>query len=29
MLYAKAFDFGEKAYFAATPGADEPPKVEF
>ncbi len=29
LLYAKAFDFGEKAYFAATPGADEPPKVEF
>lgn len=29
MLYAKAFDFGEKAYFGATPGADEPPKVEF
>jgi LemA protein len=29
MLYAKAFDFGDKAYFAATPGADEPPKVEF
>ena len=29
MLYAKAFDFGEKAYFAATPGAAEPPKVQF
>lgn len=29
MLYAKAFDFTEKAYFAATPGAAEPPKVEF
>ena len=29
MLYAKAFDFAEKAYFAATPGAQEPLKVEF
>lgn len=29
MLYAKAFDFEEKAYFTATPGAAEPPKVEF
>ena len=29
MLYAKAFDFGEKAYFAASPGAEEPPMVEF
>ena len=29
MLYAKAFDFVDKAYFAATPGAAEPPKVEF
>ena len=29
VLYAKAFDFDDKAYFAATPGAAEPPKVEF
>ena len=29
LLYARAFDFEEKAYFAATPGAAEPPKVEF
>jgi LemA protein len=29
ILYAKAFEFDEKAYFAATPGAEEPPKVEF
>lgn len=29
LLYAKAFDFGEKAYFQSTPGAEEPPKVEF
>lgn len=29
LLYAKAFDFEEKAYFAAKPGAEEPPKVEF
>ena len=29
LLYAKAFDFGEKAYFTASAGAEEPPKVEF
>ena len=29
LLYAKAFDFAEKAYFASTPGAEEPPKVDF
>lgn len=29
MLYAKAFDFADKAYFGATPGAEEPPKVDF
>lgn len=29
MLYAKAFDFSEKAYFSAVQGADEPPKVDF
>ena len=29
VLYAKAFDFEEKPYFAATPGAEEPPKVDF
>ena len=29
VLYAKAFDFEEKAYFSATPGAEEPPKVDF
>jgi LemA protein len=28
-LYARAFDFGEKAYFAASPGAEEPPRVDF
>lgn len=28
-LYAMAFGFDEKIYFAAAPGADEPPKVEF
>ena len=28
-LYAKAFDFGDKPYFESTPGAEEPPKVEF
>ncbi len=28
-LYAKAFDFGDKPYFESTPGADEPPTVEF
>ena len=28
-LYAKAFDFGDKPYFESTPGADEPPVVEF
>ncbi len=29
VLYAKAFDFQEKAYFEATPGTEEPPAVEF
>ncbi len=29
MLYAKAFDFEDKPYFASTPGASEPPQVEF
>ena len=29
MLYAKAFDFADKAYFTSTPGAEEPPKVDF
>jgi LemA protein len=29
LLYAKAFDFEDKAYFQAKPGAEEPPKVEF
>jgi LemA protein len=28
-LYAMAFGFEEKAYFAASPGAEEAPKVEF
>ena len=28
-LYAMAFGFDEKAYFAASPGAEEAPKVEF
>jgi len=28
-LYAKAFGFEEKTYFSASPGAEEPPKVEF
>ena len=28
-LYAKAFDFSEKPYFESTPGAEEPPTVEF
>ena len=28
-LYAMAFGFDEKTYFAATPGSEEPPKVEF
>lgn len=28
-LYAKAFDFGDKPYFESTPGAEEPPTVEF
>ena len=28
-LYASAFDFPEKPYFASTPGAEEPPTVEF
>ena len=29
LLYAKAFDFAERAYFQSTPGAEEPPKVDF
>lgn len=29
LLYARAFAFEEKAYFASRPGAEEPPKVEF
>jgi LemA protein len=29
VLYAKAFDFEEKPYFESSPGASEPPKVEF
>ena len=29
VLYAKTFDFNEKAYFAATPGSEEPPSVDF
>jgi len=29
LLYAKAFDFEDKAYFQAKPRAEEPPKVEF
>lgn len=29
VLTAKMFGFEEKAYFQSTPGADEPPKVEF
>ncbi len=28
-MYAKAFDFGDKPYFESTPGAEEPPQVEF
>lgn len=28
-LYAMAFGFDEKTYFAAAPGAEEPPTVEF
>ncbi len=28
-MYAKAFDFGDKPYFESTPGADQPPVVEF
>ena len=28
-LYAMAFGFDDKTYFAATPGSEEPPKVEF
>lgn len=28
-LYAKAFGFDEKTYFAAAPGSEEVPKVEF
>lgn len=28
-LYAMAFGFDERTYFAATPGSEEPPKVEF
>lgn len=28
-LYAMAFGFDEKTYFAASPGSDEAPKVEF
>ena len=28
-LYARAFDFGDKPYFQSTPGAEEPPTVEF
>lgn len=28
-LYAMAFGFDEKTYFAAAPGSEEPPKVEF
>jgi LemA protein len=29
VLYAGAFGFTAKPYFAATPGAETPPKVEF
>jgi LemA protein len=29
VLFAGLMGFGEKAYFEAKPGADEPPKVEF
>ena len=29
LLYAKAFDFEDKPYFESTPGAEEPPKVDF
>jgi LemA protein len=29
ILLAKIMGFGDKPYFEATPGADEPPKVEF
>ncbi len=28
-LYAMAFGFDEKTYFASSPGADQPPRVEF
>ncbi len=28
-LYARAFDFADKPYFESTPGAEEPPTVEF
>ncbi len=29
VLYAKAFDFEEKAYFRSTPDASQPPQVDF
>jgi LemA protein len=28
-IFAGIFGFGEKQYFAATPGSETPPKVEF